>query len=76
MALVIAGRIVALDRAHEDDVFNGRVWLGDEGLIDTVTKEPPRPQGRSCLRSLRCHWARASTDIGHFDIVDMCDPLP
>jgi 5-methylthioadenosine/S-adenosylhomocysteine deaminase len=39
MALVIAGRIVPLDRAHEGDVFKGRVWLGDDGLIDTVTKD-------------------------------------
>jgi 5-methylthioadenosine/S-adenosylhomocysteine deaminase len=39
MALVIAGRIVPLDRAHEGDVFKGRVWLGDDGLIDSVTKD-------------------------------------
>ena len=42
MALVIAGRILPLDRAHEGDLPQGRVWLGDDGLIDTVTKDSTR----------------------------------
>jgi len=38
MALVIAGRIVPLDRADPKATFKGRVWLGDDGLISAVTK--------------------------------------
>ena len=37
MALVIAGRIVPLDRADPDAVFKGRVFLDDSGSIERVT---------------------------------------
>ena len=37
MALVIAGRIVALDRADPDADFKGRVFLDDSGSIEQVT---------------------------------------
>ena len=36
MALVIAGRIVPLDRADPAAVFKGRVYLDDSGTIDSV----------------------------------------
>jgi 5-methylthioadenosine/S-adenosylhomocysteine deaminase len=38
MALVLAGRIVPLTEHDPSAVFRGRVWLGDEGTIDAVTK--------------------------------------
>jgi cytosine/adenosine deaminase-related metal-dependent hydrolase len=38
MALVIAGRIVPLDPTDPEAVFKGRVYLGDDGTIDRVTK--------------------------------------
>jgi 5-methylthioadenosine/S-adenosylhomocysteine deaminase len=37
MALVIAGRIVPLDKADPDAVFQGRVYLDDSGMIERVT---------------------------------------
>ena len=37
MALVIAGRIVPLDGADPDAVFQGRVYLDDSGMIERVT---------------------------------------
>ncbi len=36
MALVIAGRIVPLDRADPDAVFKGRVFIDDSGSIERV----------------------------------------
>lgn len=39
MALVIAGKLVPLERGeHEKATFKGRVWIGDDGFIDAVTK--------------------------------------
>ena len=38
MALVIAGRIVPLDRAKPDEVFKGRVYLDNSGTIDSVRR--------------------------------------
>ena len=38
MALVIAGRIVPLDRAKPDEVFKGRVYLDNSGTIDGVRR--------------------------------------
>ncbi len=38
MALVIHGRIVPLDRDDPGATFDGRVWIGDGGLIDAVTR--------------------------------------
>jgi len=37
MALVIAGRIVPLDAADPDAVFQGRVYVDDSGTIERVT---------------------------------------
>jgi len=37
MALVIAGKIVPLDRADPDAVFKGRVYVDDSGTIERVT---------------------------------------
>lgn len=46
MALVIAGRIVPLDRADPDAVFTGRVFLDDSGTIERVTAgNAPSPSG-------------------------------
>jgi 5-methylthioadenosine/S-adenosylhomocysteine deaminase len=36
MALVIAGRIVPMSSADPSAVFAGRIYLGDDGLIDAV----------------------------------------
>lgn len=46
MALVIAGNVVALDPADPSQVTKGRVWIGDGGLIDSVTSgNSPAPAG-------------------------------
>ena len=46
MALVIKGRVVALDPADPQAVSPGRVWLGDGGLVDAVTGTTgPGPAG-------------------------------
>jgi 5-methylthioadenosine/S-adenosylhomocysteine deaminase len=46
MALVIAGNVVAMSQADPAKVSRGRVWLGDDGLIDAVTPEnAPAPAG-------------------------------
>ena len=46
MALVIAGNVVAMAPADPAKVFKGRVWLGDDGLIDAVTPaNAPAPAG-------------------------------
>ena len=46
MALVIAGNVVALDPANPSEVSKGRVWIGDDGLIDAVTSgNTPAPAG-------------------------------
>ena len=38
MALVVVGTIAALAAGAEDDVFAGRVWLADDGLVAAVTR--------------------------------------
>ena len=38
MALVIAGRIVPMADADPSAVFAGRIYLGDDGFVDAVTK--------------------------------------
>jgi cytosine/adenosine deaminase-related metal-dependent hydrolase len=46
MALVIKGRVVALDPADPRAVLPGRIWLGDGGLVDAVTGATgPGPAG-------------------------------
>jgi cytosine/adenosine deaminase-related metal-dependent hydrolase len=46
MTLVVAGRIVALDRADPDAVFQGRVFIDDSGTIEAVTRQDaPAPSG-------------------------------
>ena len=46
MALVISGRVVAFDRSDPDAVFQGRVFIADDGSIDRVTKgADPAPSG-------------------------------
>jgi 5-methylthioadenosine/S-adenosylhomocysteine deaminase len=40
MALVISGRIVPLEAADPDAVFQGRVYLDDNGTIERVTSGP------------------------------------
>ena len=46
MPLVIAGRIVPLDRTDPEAVFKGRVYLDDSGTIDQVTRgNAPAPAG-------------------------------
>lgn len=37
MALVVSGRVVPLQRNDPASGFKGRVWIGDDGLIDAVT---------------------------------------
>ncbi len=46
MALVIAGQIVPITAADPSAVFKGRVYLGDDGLVDSVTTATaPAPAG-------------------------------
>ena len=46
MALIIAGRIVPMSNADPAAVFTGRVYLGDEGLVESVTAAgAPAPAG-------------------------------
>jgi cytosine/adenosine deaminase-related metal-dependent hydrolase len=46
MALVIEGRIVALDRADPDTEFAGRVFIDDSGTVEAVAKDSaPAPSG-------------------------------
>jgi cytosine/adenosine deaminase-related metal-dependent hydrolase len=46
MALVIAGNVVPIATSDPTAVFPGRVYLGDDGLIDTVAKTgDPVPSG-------------------------------
>jgi cytosine/adenosine deaminase-related metal-dependent hydrolase len=46
LALVIAGNVVAMAPSDPAKVFRGRVWLGDDGLIDAVTPDKaPAPAG-------------------------------
>jgi cytosine/adenosine deaminase-related metal-dependent hydrolase len=40
MALVIAGRIVPMAKSDPSAVFAGRIYLGDDGLVDAVTTSP------------------------------------
>ena len=37
MPLVIAGRIVPLNRSDPDAVFKGRVFIGESGTVEAVT---------------------------------------
>lgn len=39
MALVIAGEVAPMAAGAEEESFRGRVWLGDDGLVDAVTRE-------------------------------------
>jgi len=44
--LIVAGRLVPLDRADPDAVFRGRVYLNDSGTIEAVTAaDAPVPNG-------------------------------
>ena len=43
MALVLAGRIVPLDRDDPNAVFKGRVFIDDSGTIEAVTKGNAAP---------------------------------
>ena len=53
MGLVIAGRIVPLDKGDPDAVFKGRVYLGDHGMIDEVAADgAPAPNGYSAATVL------------------------
>ncbi|MFP5377884.1 MAG: hypothetical protein ACLGIO_14035 [Acidimicrobiia bacterium] len=46
MALVIAGRVAPMAPGAEEEHFAGRVWLGDDGLVDAVTRRGQRaPSG-------------------------------
>ena len=46
MALVIAGNVAAMAPANPGAVSRGRVWIGDDGLIDAVTPgSGPAPAG-------------------------------
>ncbi len=46
MALVIAGRIVPLDRADPDAEFQGRLFIDDSGTVDQITRgNAPAPAG-------------------------------
>ena len=46
MALVVAGRVVALDRTDPDAVFLGRVFIDDSGTVELVApKNAPAPSG-------------------------------
>lgn len=46
MALVVAGRVVPLDRSDPDAVFKGRVFIDDSGTIELVThSNAPFPSG-------------------------------
>lgn len=48
MALILAGRIVPLDRADPNAVFKGRVFIDDSGTIQAVTSgDAPAPIGFS-----------------------------
>jgi hypothetical protein len=38
MALVLKGQIVPLDAADPDAVFDGRVFIDDQGTIEAVTR--------------------------------------
>ncbi|HET7487591.1 MAG TPA: hypothetical protein VFJ85_06640 [Acidimicrobiales bacterium] len=38
MSLVIAGHLVPLAPGAEDETFDGRVWIGDDGLVAAVTR--------------------------------------
>ncbi len=51
MALVIAGRIVPMDRDDPDAAFKGRVFIDDSGTIDRVTPAgAPDPPGFGAAR--------------------------
>lgn len=48
MALVIAGEVAPLAPGAESESFHGRVWLGDDGLVEAVTRKGRRaPAGFS-----------------------------
>ena len=38
MAVVVAGRVAPMAPGEEKGAFAGRVWLGDDGTVDAVTK--------------------------------------
>ena len=46
MSLVIAGRIVPLDRADPDAEFKGRVYIDDSGVVERISQgSAPAPAG-------------------------------
>ena len=46
MSLVIAGRIVPLDRADPDAEFKGRVYIDDSGVVERISQgNAPAPAG-------------------------------
>lgn len=53
MALVIAGRIVPLDRDHPTAAFKGRVFIDNDGSVERVTAgSAPAPAGYDTARSV------------------------
>ena len=38
MAVVVAGRVAPMAVGQEEQTFAGRVWLGDDGTVDAVTR--------------------------------------
>jgi cytosine/adenosine deaminase-related metal-dependent hydrolase len=49
--MVLAGTVAPMAPGAEDDVFPGRVWLGDDGLIAAVTRDgDPAPPGFESAR--------------------------
>ena len=48
VALVLAGTVAPMAPGAEDETFAGRVWLGDDGLVDG--RDPGRRPGAGGLR--------------------------
>jgi cytosine/adenosine deaminase-related metal-dependent hydrolase len=38
MALVLVGKVAPMARGREVETFTGRVWIGDDGLVEKVTR--------------------------------------
>lgn len=46
MALVVSGRLAPMVPGAEEETFTGRLWLGDDGLVEAVTRQGERgPSG-------------------------------
>ena len=43
MAIMLAGRLAPLRPQAEEEVFAGRIWIGDDGLVAAVAKSGQRP---------------------------------